>query len=249
MIFGRASLATCVLFGLALRVSGQDARVSAIPELSWRPVAVGAAVVGVAMLFDQRIASEVVDHGTAGSRATAQTLSRFGQVEVIAPVVGGLAVVGLLTSRPALTRTAGQLIGAMVTATVLTQPAKYLFGRRRPYQVSPLDAMAWSPFSGGTSFPSGHTAAAFALATTLGDASGSTVARLALYTLATGTAYGRVAESNHWLSDVVAGAGIGILSARFASGRIRVLGLRAPRILLGPRGAELSVTASLPLIR
>jgi membrane-associated phospholipid phosphatase len=245
----RAWLAFSVLFGLASHAAGQDVRVSAIPSLGWRPVVAVAGVVGVAMLFDHALAEEVVTHSTAGSRATARTLDRFGEVEVIAPVVGGLALAGVVAGQPKLTRTSGQVVLALVTATILTQPAKYLFGRRRPYQDSTLDAMDWSPFSGRTSFPSGHTAAAFALATTLGDASGNTAAKVALYGLAAGTAWGRVTESNHWLSDVLAGGAVGVLSAKFASGRVRLLGLRAPRILMGGGRTGVAMTASLPLIR
>lgn len=249
MTIRRALLALGVLLGCASRATGQDVRVSAISSLGWQPVMIGAGVVAVALLLDESIAEEVRSHSTRGSLATARDLDRFGQVEVIAPVVGSLAIVGLLSHRPAITRTAGRVVGALAVANLLTQPTKYLAGRRRPYQSPTLDATDFAPLSGRTSFPSGHTAAAFALATTLGDASGNTAARVGLYLLATGTAWGRVTESSHWLSDVLAGAGVGVLSAKFASGRLRVLGLQAPRVLIGPRATGLSMSASLPLIR
>lgn len=245
----RAVLVCCALFSFAQRVVGQDAPPSAIPNLGWTPVAVGLGLVGLSFFLDSPIARDVQANSTAGSRATAKTLNRFGQVEVLAPVAGGLLVVGLVAHRPGITRTAGRLVGALVVANLLTQPAKYLFGRSRPYQDSDLDALDFSPFSGRTSFPSGHTAAAFALATTLGDASGSGAAKVALYTLATGTAWGRVTESDHWLSDVLTGAGLGVLSAKFSSGRLRVFGLRPPKMLIGPRGSELSWTVGLPIVR
>jgi membrane-associated phospholipid phosphatase len=60
------------------------------------------------------------------------------------------------------------------------------------------------------------------MATTLGDAVGSRWARAGLYTLAAGTAWARMAQEKHWLSDVVAGAAVGILSARLANGRMTV---------------------------
>ena len=97
------------------------------------------------------------------------------------------------------------------------------------------------PFSGQTAMPSGHTAAAFALATTLGDATGRTLPRIGLYALATGTAAGRVIGQRHWLSDVVAGAAIGVLAGKLAGGRVSVFGVRAPRLLLEPGRVGLRV--------
>ena len=118
----------------------------------------------------------------------------------------------------------------------MTQATKEFVGRARPFQDQDRDGLDFAPFSSQTSFPSGHTAAAFAVATTLGDAAGSTWARAGLYGLATGTAWARLAEEKHWLSDVVAGAALGVLSARVANGRTAVLGLHAPRILRGGVG-------------
>ncbi|MBP3353518.1 MAG: phosphatase PAP2 family protein [Bacteroidales bacterium] len=65
------------------------------------------------------------------------------------------------------------------------------------------------------SFPSGHTAVAFMGATLLNKEYGhiSPWIPIASYTVASATAIGRQLNSAHWLSDIVTGAGIGILSA------------------------------------
>ncbi len=249
LTFRGVILALCVLSGLTTRAVGQDVLPTTIPTLGWRPVMLGVGVVGIAIFFDARVAREVRQGATPGSISTARTLDRFGEAGVIAPVIGGLALAGLVAHRPAVVRTAGRVAGAIVVASALTHSSKYLFGRSRPYQDPDLDATDFSPFGGRNSFPSGHTAAGFALATTLGDASGNTLAKIGLYTLATGTAWGRIAGSDHWLSDVLAGAGVGVLSGKFASGRLRLFGLQAPRILIGPRGAGMSWTLPLPPAR
>ncbi|MHA8053008.1 phosphatase PAP2 family protein [Aquirufa sp. OSTEICH-129A] len=74
------------------------------------------------------------------------------------------------------------------------------------------------PNGGEHSFPSGHTATAFFGATVLAKELGKEYPWLAItgYTLATGTAYLRLANHEHWLSDVLVGAGIGIASAELA---------------------------------
>ena len=72
------------------------------------------------------------------------------------------------------------------------------------------------PFSGGglaQSFPSGHSSGAFCAATLIERNSGLW-AGIPAYALATLTAYGRIDAARHYPSDVLAGAAIGILSAR-----------------------------------
>jgi hypothetical protein len=65
------------------------------------------------------------------------------------------------------------------------------------------------------SFPSGHTATAFAGATFLHKEYGQyrdPMYSLFGYAMATGTGMGRQLNNRHWVSDVLVGAGIGILS-------------------------------------
>ena len=69
--------------------------------------------------------------------------------------------------------------------------------------------------SSNNSFPSGHTATAFMFATMLHKEYGMTRSPLYSvlgYSLATGTAVSRQLNNRHWLSDVLTGAGIGIIS-------------------------------------
>lgn len=66
------------------------------------------------------------------------------------------------------------------------------------------------------SFPSQHTAMAFATATLLHREYGhrSIWYSVAGYSVATGVASLRLMKNNHWLSDVMAGAGVGITSTQ-----------------------------------
>ena len=72
------------------------------------------------------------------------------------------------------------------------------------------------PTGGATnSFPSGHTATAFMSATLLNKEFGhlSPWIPITSYALASATAVGRQLNLRHWLSDVLVGAGIGVVSA------------------------------------
>ncbi len=68
--------------------------------------------------------------------------------------------------------------------------------------------------SNSHSFPSGHTAMAFMSATMLAKEYGhrSPLISMGAYTAASATGLMRMANNKHWLSDVLTGAGIGILS-------------------------------------
>lgn len=67
------------------------------------------------------------------------------------------------------------------------------------------------------SFPSGHTATAFMMATMLSKEYGhlSPWVSVGGYSVATATGLMRMANNKHWLSDVMVGAGVGILATEF----------------------------------
>jgi len=129
-------------------------------------------------------------------------------------VAAALAVGGGRCGRTAAAR---GLLGIAVAAFIANGPAKLLVRRRRPSGLStaPLIHMPRS-----SSFPSGHSAAAFAFATGASCAAPALIPVLA--PLAGAVAYSRVHTGVHYPSDVAAGAAIGvgsgILASRLASG-------------------------------
>ncbi len=107
---------------------------------------------------------------------------------------------------------------ALVTAELATYLVKIVAGRARPYQ-SPGDALDFELFRGldydFQSFPSGHTSAAFAVASALTNEAGIRTPGdqwwigTLLYSAATLTGVARMYEHQHWASDVLAAAAIG----------------------------------------
>ena len=90
----------------------------------------------------------------------------------------------------------------MAMTAGLVQGIKYTAGKRRP------DNTAYN------AFPSGHTATSFMTATMLHKEYGhrSPWISIGAYTCATLAGITRQLNNRHWMSDVIAGAGIGILS-------------------------------------
>jgi membrane-associated phospholipid phosphatase len=104
------------------------------------------------------------------------------------------------------------VIEAMVITQWVTRAIKIPVGRQRPYAhyTAPAD------YEDNLSFPSGHTSRAFSLAV-----SAAMIARARGYrsepyiwtlgfTAASASAYLRIAADRHYLTDVLAGAAIGI---------------------------------------
>jgi undecaprenyl-diphosphatase len=123
-------------------------------------------------------------------------------------IAGALAVFGGGRGR----RAAGRgLFAVAIAAGVANGPAKLLTRRRRPFSRS-HPALIRTPRS--TSFPSGHSAAAFAFVT--GVCAELPALAPGLVPLATTVAYSRVHTGVHYPSDVAVGVGIGIGSGLLA---------------------------------
>lgn len=202
-----------------------------------KQLAIGVAGLAAISLIDGPVARDLHTGTSAAALQVDRQLDRFGDATGTVPIIGGIALAGLLTKNHALTRTALRAAESVIAADLAVQASKYLVGRARPSVDPDLDGFDFHSYAGGTSpaFPSGHAANAFALATTLSDAVGKKWVTIGLYALATGTAYARLSEQQHWLSDVIGGAALGIGSAKFVSGKLRVFGLRAPRFIVGPQ--------------
>ncbi len=126
----------------------------------------------------------------------------FLQYAPLAAVIG--LKLGGVESRSSWPRLlASNIFAAGIMATAVNS-MKYTIKRERP------------DGSKNNSFPSGHTATAFMAATIMHREYGLTRSPLYSiggYTVATATAFSRQLNNRHWLSDVLAGAGIGVLSA------------------------------------
>jgi membrane-associated phospholipid phosphatase len=205
----------------------------------------GVAAVGALstlMVLDHPVQRYARHNSGTGADNVADAVRHFGQPEVYGTVTLGLLATGLIAKRPEVTRSGGRLALSLALAGLATEGGKVAFGRPRPEQS--LDADGYSPFSGQVSMPSGHTAAAFALATSLADDIHRPWATAGLYGLATAVGWSRINDNAHWFTDVTAGALVGVTSAKLASGRWRIFGLHPPSIIAGPQGAGLGWQAS-----
>jgi membrane-associated phospholipid phosphatase len=234
----RWSALLLVAASTTLHPAALEARQDSSHVIKWWHGAVAVGGIAALMLLDPPVQRYAQDNSGTGADNVASVVRHFGQPEVYVTVTVGLAVAGLAAGDSRLVGSAKRVGASLLLAGATTGAAKFALGRARPEET--LDATSFSPFSGQDAMPSGHTAMAFALATSLGDEIHRTWASVGLYGLATAVGWSRINDNRHWLTDVVSGALVGITSAKLVSGRWRIFNLRPPAILATPGNVSIA---------
>ena len=135
----------------------------------------------------------------------------MGVITILGDGRSGLAIAGALPDERARKQAYRSVIFSGVTVLVL----KSIIGKRRP--PGPIEYNPFTLDGNYHSFPSGHTSTSFALATTI--ATHYPEYRRHAYSVASLVGISRLFVDAHWLTDVIAGAGLGYASARFVEYR------------------------------
>jgi membrane-associated phospholipid phosphatase len=125
----------------------------------------------------------------------------LGQSYTLLGVAGTIYAVGRIKAEPKVSHIGMDLIRSVAIAEFITESLKYTVRRERP------------DGSGANSFPSGHAADTMAFATALERHFGWRYAAPA-YVFASYVAMSRLHDNVHFLSDVTAGAAVGIIAGR-----------------------------------
>jgi hypothetical protein len=129
----------------------------------------------------------------------------------LAGVGGGLAVWSAFSHNEH-QRETGFLSGeAAIDSLVVVEALKYGFQRQRPYEGNGAGHF----LSGGTSFPSEHSAAVWSIAGIIAHEYPGRFPRLFAYGLATTVSLARIQSRDHFPSDVLVGSAIGYLISQY----------------------------------
>jgi membrane-associated phospholipid phosphatase len=196
------------------------------------PFAVGAAATVTASAFDERTRDLL--QGTCPScGSTGATVGGPAMV----PLVGALFVAGRFAPQGRFRAATYDFAQAAVVTEAYTGLLKYGVRRGRP------------DGSDNLSFPSGHTSIAFTLATVTDRHYGWKVG-VPAYVLASGVGLSRIESNRHHLSDVLAGATLGIIVGRTVTRLDGEPPARKRVVTVGPatdphgQGVGLAVSAS-----
>lgn len=199
----------CLAMLLFLNSQAQDDTLRVITATSKRKNLLKASIVPAVLM-----STALVNYGNSGFYSSVDvrndlrrnfpnfhtTLDDYLQFAPIA-LVYGLDIVGVKAQHDWINRTI-VLAKAELLANGITQTLKYTVREQRPSGTAK------------ESFPSGHTTQAFVSATFMHHEFGkqSVWYSILAYSMATSTGAMRMLNDRHWLSDVLAGAAIGIFS-------------------------------------
>lgn len=173
-------------------------------EQTYVPGALMVSGIATTLLFKRQINYEVVEERNEHMSSFRTSFDTYLQYAPI-PIAYGLDAFGIKSKNDFANRTAilfkGELL-MIATVDIL----KYSTHEQRP------DGSSY------TSFPSGHTAQAFAAATFLSEEYKDRLPWMpyAAYSMASAVGVLRIANNRHYLGDVLMGAGLGILSMKVA---------------------------------
>ena len=191
------------------------------------------ALVEVALGFaDESIQKNVyaLRNRSAGVRNVGGFITRFGGVYEFAGL-GAFGLYGILAKSEKVKTTTLLATQSVITAVLAEALIKTIAGRTRP-NFYPDNVEAEPKFLGplgktgrasngsksNSSFPSGHTTAAFSAATVFAvEYKNKPYIPIIAYSAATLVALSRLTENKHWATDLVAGAALGYLNGRQVS--------------------------------
>ena len=199
---------------------GKDFKETLFSPKDWskRAFLTFSAVLGTGALiyvFDQEIQDWVQDRRTSPSDDISEVVRNFGHGTFLAGFIAALYASGELAHNTSLRKTALLSLESWLTSGFVVWVFKVVIGRARPSTEDPKNT--FHMFSGKSrfhSFPSGHSASAFAVATTIADQTDEVLIDILAYSLATSVALSRVHDNKHWLSDVFIGSAIGYFVAK-----------------------------------
>jgi membrane-associated phospholipid phosphatase len=179
--------------------------------LVWDAVVIGAT--GVLIANDESVLHQVQPqwHDTSINVSSAT-------VYATAATAGGIFVTGLFTHSDHATETGIRSAEAAIDSALLYGAMKAITARQRPYMGNGDGKFFSGNWSSG-SFPSGHSAMAWTLASVVAHEYPSWPVRILMYGLATTASTARVTAGVHFPADVFAGGVMGYLIGDYVASK------------------------------
>lgn len=148
-------------------------------------------------------------------------------------IPAGLAITGFILHDKKMKQDALYMGAAFLASTLVTKSVKHIVNRQRPFAKYPF-IVNRDDTEAGLSFPSGHTSAAFCIATSVSLRYRKWYIIAPAYIFAASVGWARMYQGVHYPSDVLAGALTGAASAW--------LGYKAQKWIAGKKDQKKKVT-------
>jgi len=153
-------------------------------------------------------------------------LTKGGENYTVLATSGLFYFGGLIFQNEKAQQTGVMSVEALAHAGLIVTVGKLITGRQRPRYENGKDYWHWfpstfkqfgkDPQSKYDAFPSGHSIAAWSLATVIAKQySNYTIVPILAYTAATGVALSRITQDAHWMSDIIIGSALGYTIGSF----------------------------------
>ena len=171
------------------------------------------------MYIDELVRMTVIENDTYQNSIPVEFGRIWGEPYTTLIIGGSLYLHGIAAENKANEKIGFEIGESAVFTGLITLFLKYSFGRERPRENT--NPFSFHPFSFRSdnflSINSGHTALGFALSTVLAKNTDNDLLKAAFYFPAFLTAFSRVYQNHHWVSDVILGGIIGYSVAEFVT--------------------------------
>jgi len=176
----------------------------------WTKLGVVLASTGLIYIVDEDLYDLTKNNRSSSGDDFWKVVSRFGEPLILIGVSGSFYLAGEIAGSTGMRKTALLSVESLLISSTVLYTLKWAVGRARPYTEE--GKYTFKPFNSSSdyhSFPSGHTTAAFSVASVIAHLHDSMVVDIVSYSLATLVAFARPFQDKHWPSDVFFGAALG----------------------------------------
>jgi membrane-associated phospholipid phosphatase len=203
-----------------------------------------AGAVGLFFALDHGIRQWVEKHDTLNSSKFSLAVTKMGEGPFLLGLMATMYIGGEAFKNDSLRKTALMSLESFAIGGIIAGGLKFVFGRHRPLaQQGAFDFQFFSNKNHEHSFPSGHSIAAFSVASVIAGESDSPIVGAVSYGLASLVALSRVNNNEHWASDIVFGSLLGYFIGKQVLALNRPSTTNKPTLSFspGPGGFSLSL--------
>ena len=175
----------------------------------------------IAYLIEPSINNIIISKENTLIRSIGDVGNVIGHPFLLVPLTSISYTVAYYSNYPKLERASLLAIESLILSGVIVKGIKMTFQRHRPRETnsnSQFNGPGLSLSEKNQSFPSGHSALAWATATSFAlEFKNNPVIKFSSYGLATFVAISRLFDNAHWASDAIIGSAIGHFIARYTA--------------------------------